>query len=484
LVTTGTVALILNYVGYFSDNLIGSILILFAQLLLSTVASIVIYKFIARPLKDLMAVIMHISGEPTDSAFPNPNNGLYADTGFRSILQTLYSLAGTEPGQSIQKIEHPSASVEVLSSALDGTHCGIIIMNHDREITYANRTAPVNISPEGKSVLHLFFGGNNTLDEWLTECDQNAVHAERTWSRVADRLPEEDGRRFFDVIASYNKDSSNETILTLVDRTSIYEVGEEELDFIAFAAHELRGPITVIRGYLDVLQDELKPVLAEDQKELFHRLTVSANRLTGYVNNILNTSRYDRRHLRVRLHEVSLSSIYESIRDDMNMRAAAQGRLLSVAIASDLPKIAGDAASLSEVFSNLIDNAIKYSNEGGAIKVSAAVKGDFVEVAIEDHGIGMPATVIGNLFNKFYRSHRSRETVAGTGIGLYISKALVESHGGTIRVQSEEGVGSVFTVAIPTYASVADTLKAGHNSNEGLIEQGSGWISNHSMYRG
>lgn len=479
-------AALLHFVGFFQANPLGYIATLIAQTVLGVVASALLYRFIARPLKDVMAAVMHVSGEPNAASPPNPNAGYYAKTGFRDVLQTIYSLAvgPKENSTLVGQARQPSTSVDVLSAALDGTHCGIILMNSDRVITYANRTAPVDVTTDGKSILRLIFGGTNTLEQWLDECDANAVHAEHTWSRVSDRLPEEEGRRFFDVIATYNKESVNEIVLTLVDRTSLYEVGEEELDFIAFAAHELRGPITVIRGYLDVLQDELSPVLAEDQKELFRRLTVSANRLTGYVNNILNTSRYDRRHLRVRLHEVSAASIYEMVRDDMDMRAAAQGRLLSVSIPTDLPTIAGDAASLSEVFSNLIDNAIKYSNEGGAIAVSGYVQGDFVEIAIEDHGIGMPSSVVSNLFNKFYRSHRSRETVAGTGIGLYISKALVESHGGTISVRSEEGRGSIFIVSLPTYASVADKLKSGHNSNEGLIEQGSGWISNHSMYRG
>jgi signal transduction histidine kinase len=485
-VILGTVAAVLYVTGFFEQQPLVYAAVLLALAVLGTVGSVIIYTFASRPLKDIMAAVLHISGEPSEIGLPNPNTSYYAKTGFRDVLQTIYSLAvrKSEPASAKVAAAPAGATVDVLSAALDGTHCGIILMNHAREILYANKTAPIDINQDGKNVLRLIFGGTNTLDQWLDECDANAVHAEHTWSRVADRLPEVDGRRFFDVIASYNKESANEIIITLVDRTSIYEVGEEELDFIAFAAHELRGPITVIRGYLDVLQDELQDVLADDQKELFHRLTVSANRLTGYVNNILNTSRYDRRHLRVRLHEITLASVYETIRDDMDMRAAAQGRLLSVNIPEELPKVAGDTASLSEVFSNLIDNAIKYSNEGGAIAVTTAVAGDFVEVAIEDHGIGMPSTVISNLFNKFYRSHRSRETVAGTGIGLYISKALVESHGGIISVRSEEGRGSTFTVSLPTYASVANTLRSGHNSNEDLIEQGSGWISNHSMYRG
>lgn len=233
-----------------------------------------------------------------------------------------------------------------------------------------------------------------------------------------------------------------------------------------------------------MLEDELKDVLKDDQHELFHRLTVSANRLSGYINNILNTSRYDRRHLKVHLAETTVGEVYDTIRDDMELRANAQNRLLSVEIPDTLPKIAGDPASLGEVFGNLIDNAIKYSNEGGSINVTAAYNVDKVEISIIDHGIGMPSNVIGNLFQKFYRSYRSRETVAGTGIGLYISKAIVESHGGNISVRSEDGKGSTFTVSLPTFDSVAAKLKAGDNTNEGLIDQGSGWIKNHSMFRG
>ena len=90
----------------------------------------------------------------------------------------------------------------------------------------------------------------------------------------------------------------------------------------------MRGPITVIRGYLDVLALELDSKLEPDQKELFQRLIVSGNRLSGYINNILNTSRYDRRHLKLQLHEDSLATIYETIRDDMELRAHSQHRSL------------------------------------------------------------------------------------------------------------------------------------------------------------
>ena len=217
---------------------------------------------------------------------------------------------------------------------------------------------------------------------------------------------------------------------------------------------------------------------------MLQKLKVSATRLSGYINNILNTAKYDRRHLKLHLSEESLIDIYSSLSDDVALRASSQNRILNIDIPADLPTIAADRASLSEVISNLVDNAIKYSNEGGIINLKATTKAETVEISIEDFGIGMPTSVISNLFQKFYRSHRSRETVSGTGIGLYISKAIVESHGGTISVRSIEGQGSTFTVTLPTYRAIAPQLASMQNSNEDIIGQGSGWIKNHSMYRG
>lgn len=128
------------------------------------------------------------------------------------------------------------------------------------------------------------------------------------------------------------------------------------------------------------------------------------------------------------------------------------------------------------MISNLIDNALKYSTEGGLVAVSASAKDGYVTVSVQDHGIGMPSNVVGNLFHKFYRSHRSRETVAGTGIGLYICRAIVESHGGKIGVSSVERQGSTFSFTVPIYAAVADRLQANDHTNAGLISTSDGWM--------
>ncbi|HET6747422.1 MAG TPA: HAMP domain-containing sensor histidine kinase [Candidatus Saccharimonadales bacterium] len=465
-------------------------IMLLAVIFTSIGVNILLVNQLLTPLKDLTSALTHISGEPSTITPPNPNASHFERDGFKPLLQLIYELAAdkkteTEQKESQAETASKEQSVSEIATAFENTAAGFIIMKASGDILYANKNAPVHTDHENTKKIDLIFDDSPSLTEWLKDCEEHAVHAEQTWERVPSQIIGEEDRKIYDLVASYDKGSSAEVVITLFDRTADYQPEDDSLDFIAFAAHELRGPITVIRGYLDVLEDELTDKIDAEQGELFKRLVVSANRLSSYVNNILNASRYDRRHLKVHLRENNLSDIYDTISDDMNLRASSQNRLLAVHFPKDLPTIAADKASISEVISNLIDNAVKYSNEGGAVNVTAVVDGDFVKVSVEDHGIGMPGSVISNLFHKFYRSHRSRETVAGTGIGLYICKAIVESHGGKIEVRSTEGEGSVFEFTIPIYSTVADKLTANNNSNEGLIEHSeSGWIKNHAMYRG
>lgn len=447
----------------------------------ATALNFILLNLLLAPFRELLLALVSTAGEPSVETPPNPNATRFARTGFTPVLQTVYELASADHSPKT------AAALDsgVLEKALAQTQAGMVVLDHNHEIIFANRAAPICLDKDNKPILELIFeDSRDSLATWLQQAENTSVHAEKTWLRIPNKLVGEEGRRIFDVAAHYEKGSNAETVLVFYDLSDEYRPEDDDLDFIAFAAHELRGPITVIRGYLDVFSDELGAKMDSQQLELLQRLTVSANRLSGYINNILNASRYDRRHLQVHLVEDRVSDIYATIADDMQQRAHAQNRLLAVNIPTDLPTVAADRSSLSEVLGNLIDNAIKYSNEGGSVNVTARVENNFVIVRIEDHGIGMPGSVVANLFHKFYRSHRSRETVAGTGIGLYISKAIVESHGGTIGVKSVEGQGSVFEFSVPTYASVADKLVTSGGQNAQLISNGGGWINNHSMYRG
>lgn len=455
--------------------------ILLPVVMLQIFAMVVILKYALEPLDILTRAITHTSSQANDVTPPKINEPRHEKTGLKMMVQTVYDRAASQ-----QTTDGTAAPTQAAPAQLiDLLPCGIIALDASKNIVYTNQQAPIVPDQNGNKAIELLFDSGDTLQTWLDSSEKNKMSDSRTWARIQNRLPDAEGRRIFDVSVYYQQPTSEstiETIILTIDRTAFYATNEEDMDFIALAAHELRGPITVIRGYLDVLLDELDPVLQGDQKELLNRLSVSANRLSGYVSNILNVSRYDRRHLKLHLREDKLSDIYATIADDLQLRASTQNRLLSINIPIDLPTVAADRNSLSEVLANLVDNAIKYSNEGGQVAVTAAVDGNYVKCSVQDHGIGIPGSVVGNLFSKFYRSHRSRQTVAGTGLGLYISKGIIESHGGQIGLKSKEGEGSIFTFSVPIYSTVADKLLSGDNKD--IIESSSGWIKNHAMFRG
>jgi signal transduction histidine kinase len=460
--------------------------ILFPIILLQTFTLVFILRYALEPLEALTRAITYISKQASDVTPPNLNGTRHEKTGLKLMVDTVYNLASADASKPLEEVVTTASgdSVEA-AKVLEAVPVGIIALDASGAIIYANSAAPISVDTTGnKSVNLVFLDDNNSLFKWLDDNAESAVNATKIWPRIADSIPgESDNRKLYDVVATYRKagEGGIETVIVTVDRTSTYLVDEEDTDFIALAAHELRGPITIIRGYIDVLGQDLKGVIQGDQQELLDRLDVSASRLSSYVSNILNVARYDRRHLKLHLVEDRFSNVYAAIADDLQLRARTQNRLLSVNIPETLPTIAADRNSLSEVLANLVDNAIKYSNEGGHVDVSAAVDGDFVRCSVTDNGIGIPSSVVGSLFTKFYRSHRSRQDVSGTGLGLYISKGIIESHGGKIGVSSKEGEGSTFTFSIPIYSTVADKLLAG---NETVMKSASGWIKNHATFRG
>ena len=440
-------------------------------LLLETIAGCLVLAMAIHPIRRVEDAV-----EYALSNSPQRDDALTDIIGIVKAIRKLDAKHNPEPTTIVR--EH-----EFSQTLLDHLPIGIIALDKKQTIIYANSAAPLH---NDRKEIDIDFADNDSFAGWISGVAGNNIAAQKWWKRRRQAVVEnEDAVQFFDVLALYQQEGIDaiETILVTVNHTEQYAPDELSLDFTALAAHELRGPITVIKGYLDVLSRELEGTLTEDQKAFFERLDVSADRLTTYINNILNVSRYDRKHLSLHLKEEKLETIIESVSDDLALRAKTLHRMLNISIPEGIPTIAADRGSLSEVIVNLVDNAIKYSNEGGLIILTAAAKNDMVEISVQDNGIGIPSSLVSHLFEKFYRSHRSRESTVGTGLGLYIAKAIIDSHGGSISVRSEETKGSTFSFTVPIYATVADKLNSVDNSNETMI-QSRKYIKNHSMYRG
>lgn len=434
-------------------------------LAISSVFMSYILTEITNPQKQLIQAISRISsGDATITSIIELEK--HQASGFSEVLKLL-------SGNQSKTKNSSKISTSELPEIINQADVGVIIFDKNNQVKWKNQSAPI--------LGNLSFKNQKSLQEWLEKSCRNKLRSSHSWQRIPARnLDGSD--KIYDIQAFFSQANSGESVVFFIDKTKKYAVDEEDLNFIAFAAHELRGPITIIRGYLDILNTELANQLSLEQKELFSRLIVSSNRLSSYINNILNVSKFDNNRMKFNLDETSVDSLVDSVKDDLILRATAQNRLLKINLPKNLPNIAADNSSASEVIINLVDNAIKYSHEGGVIILSAKQDGDFIDISVQDNGIGIPPIALENLFKKFYRSHRSRETVAGTGIGLYISRAIIEGHGGKITVKSREGEGSTFTISLPIFEKVKHKLE--ENDSNFIRQPGGGWIRNHGKVRG
>ncbi|MBC7746718.1 hypothetical protein H7Y40_01915, partial [Pedobacter sp.] len=281
------------------DLLFAGILVILPVVFLQVFAVIIILRYAMEPLEILSRAITHTSTQANDVKPPILNEPRFEKTGLKTMVQTVYNSAANNPSEASLVPSAGALSPELM----DQFPCGIIVLDESKNVVYSNALAPIFTDPQGVKQIELIFKDEDTLSQWLTDSENSKVSDQHIWSRVQNRLPDSTGRQLFDVVGHYQKGGAGgyDTVLITIDRTGHYSVDEEDMDFIALAAHELRGPITVIRGYLDVLIEELTPVLEGDQRELLDRLSVSASRLSGYVSNIMNVSRYDRRHLKLYL---------------------------------------------------------------------------------------------------------------------------------------------------------------------------------------
>jgi signal transduction histidine kinase len=166
----------------------------------------------------------------------------------------------------------------------------------------------------------------------------------------------------------------------------------------------------------------------------------------------------------------------------MQLRAGVNGVTITLKVDDKLPAVGADAVSAYEVITNLLDNAIKYSGKSKQITVHSYLTSDgLIETTVQDFGVGIPESAMGNLFDKFYRDYHNRDKVGGTGMGLYISKAIVTAHGGNIWVRSKEDQGTTFGFTLVPYTKLADEQKKGDNAD--VTRTAHGWIKNHSLYR-
>jgi two-component system, OmpR family, phosphate regulon sensor histidine kinase PhoR len=238
-------------------------------------------------------------------------------------------------------------------------------------------------------------------------------------------------------------------VMVLYDITEIRRLERARRDFVANVSHEFRTPLTAIQGFSETLMEGALEDAANRKRfiEIIHEHALRLRRLT---DDLLRLAQIEAGQLQLEFQSVVVADILEPCIETTRVKAVQKGIKVAFRSAPGLPAVNGDPRSLQGVLQELLDNAIRYSSEGGIITVTLALEKTNLVISVSDTGIGIPKADQDRIFERFYRIDpaRSRES-GGTGLGLAIAKHLIEAHGGQIKVESEVGRGSTFYIFLP-----------------------------------
>ena len=234
----------------------------------------------------------------------------------------------------------------------------------------------------------------------------------------------------------------------------LHELAEMKEEFLALTTHDLRSPLTVISGVISFFSSGRLGELTPEQQNMVGMMERNTQSLIELVNDLLESAKLDSGSIKLALAPVEPGPVLDEIRESMHALAAEKGIALEREGGGggddDLPRVAADRPKLRRALVNLVSNALKFTGRGGSVRLAASREGALVRFSVADTGVGIPPADLPRLFDK-YEQGRSRATRSekGTGLGLYITRQLVELHGGAIRAESQVGQGSTFSFTIP-----------------------------------
>ena len=321
--------------------------------------------------------------------------------------------------------------LESLMDALDLLPIGVVIVD-----AKFNRRLRNNAAAAMTGVRYVDILVDQAVDEMLEQI-KTTKSGERVLEAVAGTT------RFFKIRGQ--EMDHQRAIVTIEDITEKSRIDTVQTDFVANLSHELKTPIGAVAALADSLNGETE---TEVVWRLAERIVTESHRMSRIVDDLLDLSRVEFGGTD-EWTEIDLGPVLVEVVSTNQHSAKRQGLGLSLTGSAEL-MVRGDRSHLVSVFSNLVDNAIKYSEAGGIVLVESMIQGDEIVVNVTDHGIGIAERDQKRIFERFYRVDKARSrATGGTGLGLSIVRHIVLEHGGSIDVRSEEGIGSTFMVRLP-----------------------------------
>ena len=409
----------------------------------------------------------------SSSVFKDEKGEIFAEVGVATDIRKTRRLI-------VDTIAERNKLTAVMQSIVDG----VFALDLSGKIILVNPAAINMLGLEGESVI------GKTLDDFLIMTDGNQELCSKDFlppkklakdtvilQKDSLKITSSSGKQIFVNLTSSGIKEGNEVglgaIITVNDVSKERELEEMKIDFVSMAAHELRTPITSARGYLSLIQEEGLDKLSTEQKSYIEKAFIASTQLASLVDNLLAVSRIERGAVNLQIVPCSWSKIVKDCVNNFRPLAQEKKIKLSINIPQNLQQVLADEFRISEVLSNILANALAYTKAGGSVKVEIEVNDKEIVTHVSDTGIGIPTEALPKLFTKFFRVSGALEQGSkGTGLGLYISKAIVEMHHGKIWVESKLGVGSIFSFSVP--AARANTKKENFPTVKATSQVGAG----------
>jgi signal transduction histidine kinase/FixJ family two-component response regulator/HAMP domain-containing protein len=339
-----------------------------------------------------------------------------------------------------QDLAEASARVETqrqrLATTMESLGDGLVIVDPGERITTMNpraRELAAGLQPGGAA-----YGPHSPLPRLQDALDGEVTvqHAGNALAITAARLAGPEGG----------------VVWTLRDITERARLEQAKSDFVATASHELRSPLTSIKGFIELLESTDSENLTERQQEFIRIVLQSTDRLVDLVNDLLDIARIESGQFEIHARSVDLRPIVEEVAVLMQPRLLDKRQRLDLQIAEPRPPAFADPTRVRQIVTNLVTNAHLYTGEDGTITVRLEGDREATRITVRDTGRGMSADDLRRVFDRFYRGASDERKSPGTGLGLAIVKSLVDMHGGSVDVASEPGSGTTFTVWLPSAA--------------------------------
>lgn len=239
-------------------------------------------------------------------------------------------------------------------------------------------------------------------------------------------------------------------LLMRVFRKKDAQIQKEQDDYIAMLVHDIRAPLSVIKGAVDIILHEAKNLTQEDISKLLNQVKDTADDLLGLVSDILDVSKIESGKFEIRKVPADLNLLLQSVSDKFLSVSNQSNIKIKTNLDASLPKVPFDADKIERVLNNLLSNSLKFTPDGGEITVGSKLDGILVRISIADTGIGVTDAMKVKLFHKFVQAGKtSKSEGKGTGLGLTISREIVELHKGKIWIEDNKPIGSIFVFTLP-----------------------------------